>query len=233
MFVVLIVYTPDETPVEREITESSFKPAEKVQKAFEDFRRSDYPRNWDLIALKYLFTTSISVFFSKFTQILKYNLNSDDVVIGYTTSYMNGLAFAATYIVALIRDKFPKEKVLLTQISLLTLLISLIIACFAPIYCFYALACIPMIISRSYLNMVWKELYALRKNMALSEINEAVSIAAGLTIPLIFGVTCNEIGHYAVIFYSLVPIGSSLFIFNKYTSCYEQVEDGKDKNKAD
>lgn len=227
----MVTTIKDETPEESKAIEPKFNPSEKIEKALGDFGQCDYERHWDLIALKFLFTTSVSVFFTKFTQILKYNLDSDSIDIGYITSYMNGLAFAAVFIVKIIRQKFHIERILMIKIALLNLLISVIIACYAPCYTLYNLACIPMVISRSYLNTIWKELYATRKNDALNEINEATGVTAGLTVPLLFGITCNNIGHYAVILYSTIPIGASLYIINKHTSQYEEIEDDSNKNK--
>lgn len=169
------------------------------------------------MTLKFLFTTSISIFFSKFTQILKYNFDADAIAIGSTTSYMNGLVFACPLLVDNMMEKYELNKFSLMQKSLCTLLLSSILACYAPIFPFYLLMCIPLILSRCYLNVIWGELFTTRKNEALNKVNELTSLVAGLIIPIIFGIICNQIGHHAVVLFSVVPILLSFFVFFKRT----------------
>lgn len=192
--------------------------------------------NWDLIALKFLFTTSVTIFFSKFTQILKYNYDFDAVAIGTTSSYQNGLAFACPFAVDFIKDKYETEKFSLLSPALLTLLASLLCACYAPITCIYLLFCIPMIVARCYLSYVWPHLFATRKNNALNKLNGPIGVCTGLTIPILFGIVCNHIEHHAVILFSVVPVMLSLLILFKsptwmYNALNEENDDGKNKDE--
>lgn len=186
-----------------------------VAQVVNNFKDSNLEENWDIISLKFFFTSSISIFFSKFTQILKYNFDSDAVAIGSTTSYMNGLAFAGSYLISDFIAKSESSKLSLMPHSLSLLLISLLSACYAPTFPLYLIICVPMIFSRCYLNSTWAILFTSRKNEALKNVNESVGIIAGLIVPIFFGITCDQIGHHAVVLFSVVPILLSLFVFNQ------------------
>lgn len=193
------------------------KSIESLQTIKEDIQHSQFEINWDLLALKYLFSASVNIFFTKFTQILKYNFDSSSIIIGYTTAYMNALTFAATYCLQMCKVKHPADTLMFIKISFITFLLSLLIACFSPTYYIYSAICIPMIFSRNYINVIWSDLFHARKNSALDRLNGNTGIAAGLTIPILFGVTCNHIGHYAVILFSVLPIIASIYIYEKRT----------------
>lgn len=193
------------------------KKTEELQEVFENFKSSNLKDNWDVISLKFLFTSSSSIFFSKFTQILQNNFHAKAADIGITAAYMNALFFACPYVVDNIREKVELKEFSLINHSLCTLLISLILACYAPAYSFYLFICIPLILSRCYLNKIWSSLFASRKNQALNRINNAVGIAPSFVVPVLFGVICDQIGVHAVVLFSVVPIIFSLFIFYKRT----------------
>jgi len=87
---------------ERSVLQKTFK---TVVDNVKYLKKSNPEKHWDILLLKYLFASSVMIFFSKFTQILKYNYNGDSIMMGYTASYINTLVFAATYYVALIKPK--------------------------------------------------------------------------------------------------------------------------------
>lgn len=200
------------------------------------FGESNLQENWDLVILKFLFTSSISIFFSKFTQILQHNFSADAITIGITSSYMNGLIFAGPYLIDNVIDKGGLSKKLdLTQYSLCVLVMSVLLACYAPFYSFYLLMCIPLTLARCYLNTIWVKLFGSRKNEALERINASLGIISGLIIPVLFGITCDQIGHHAVILYSVIPLVFSLLVYYKRTVIFaakDKREDTNVKNKT-
>lgn len=233
----MILSIEDDVSVVREnlgkpLIEKSIETYEQIK---QDITDSNYKKNWDLFALKYLFSVSVNIFFTKFTQILKHNFDSSSMVIGYTTSYMNGLTFAATFFLQSFRIKRTSDILLFIKVSLITLLLSFGIACYSPSYYIYSLVCIPMTFSRNFINLRWGDLFEARKNPALSRLNENIGIAAGLTIPILFGIICNYIGHYAVILFSLLPLVASIYIYEKYTIPFDKPTEEEEtiKNKDD
>lgn len=206
------------------------KAGARVADVVKNFQESDFIQNWDLITLKFLFASSVLVFFSKFTFLMKYNYNADALVIGTTGAYMNALVFACTYIL----DNFREDaKFSHMQNALITLLMSLTFACYAPFFVSYLLICIPLILCRCYLNSNWVTLFALRKNQALSNVNESIGIIAGLTTPIAFGIVCDLIEHHAVVWFTVFPIFFSLFIFSQHTKwrISEQVDNTQENVK--
>ncbi|XP_023026479.2 major facilitator superfamily domain-containing protein 9 isoform X1 [Leptinotarsa decemlineata] len=205
---------------------------EQVSKTMVLFRKSNYKKNWDLLALKYLYISSVTIFFAKFPQILIYNFNADASVVGYTTSYMNAVTYIATYLAVTLKNKYEHVPMsILIYQGLLITFCSLLAACYAPVYTVFALACIPIIFARNYINTVWEKLYSNRKNNSLNALNDCVGLAAGLSMPLLFGVVCNIIRHNAVIIFSVIPIMISLYIFNTYTCKIKSLEEDADKTK--
>ncbi|KAJ8948387.1 hypothetical protein NQ314_008427 [Rhamnusium bicolor] len=214
---------------ERSFVEKSW---ENVIDTVDNFKKSDYKKNWDIIAIKYLYISSITIFFSKFTQILKHNFDATPFVIGYTSSYMSSLTFAGTYFATNIKDHISNYSVLtLTEYALVVAGTTQLLACYSPVYNLYAIMCIPIIFSTSFINSMWKDLFSIRGNESLKKVNSSVGILSGLTIPLIFGIVCNTIGHHAVIIFSVIPIIVSLFVINKYTKQYKLVEQENKKSK--
>lgn len=204
------------------------KKAEEIAEVVKNFHDSDLQENWDVITLKFLFVSSISIFFTKFTQIMQNNFKSDAVVIGYTSSYMNGLLFTSPYLVKNIREATQVKEYLFTSYAFCTLLFSLICICYAPVFPLYLLLCIPLIFSRCYLNTFWRSLFASRKNEALFKTNEYIGIIAGCTIPIVFGIICDLIGYHAVILFSVLPIMFSILIFHKCTKWEIIITDEKE-----
>lgn len=211
------------------------KKSEEIAQVIKNFHDSNFQENWDVISLKFLFVSSISIFFSKFTQILQKNFNSNAIILGVTGSYMTGLIFAGPYAVNNIKEMSAMKEYLLTIYSFFILLVSLIFACYAPFFPFYLLMCILIALSRCYLNSIWGSLFASRKNEALAKSNEYVGIVSGCTIPIVFGVICDLIGHHAVILFSVLPIIFSLLIFYKGINwgngLNDEKEDLKDKDE--
>lgn len=207
---------------------------EDVTETIIEFKKSNIKENWDLIILKFSFLSSITIFFTKFTQILKYNFNSDPVAIGCTTAYMNALVFACPYLVDSMREKFETSKFSMLEYSLSALFVSLLSACYAPSFLFYLGICFPLILSRCYLNNIWGALFAFRQNESLNEVNKSIGLVVGLIIPIFFGIVCNQIEHHAVVLFSVTPGMLSLLIYYIFTVHNVRVMNGKaegSKNK--
>ncbi|KAG5877557.1 hypothetical protein JTB14_023330 [Gonioctena quinquepunctata] len=219
--------------VSSEVPEESIakQTVKQVSKTVTLFKKSDYEKNWDLIALKFMYISSVTIFFTKFPQILKYNFNSDAAVIGYTTSFFNTVVFIADHFKVTLKDKYEHiPTIYLIHQALLISFFSFLVACYIPYYTIFAIACIPVIVAKSFINTTWNELYSGRRNDSLNGLNDHVGIAVGLTVPILFGITCNSIHHHAVISFSLVPMLLSLYILNTYT-CIFTVAEVRDKSK--
>ncbi|KAJ8939604.1 hypothetical protein NQ318_010611 [Aromia moschata] len=100
-------------PFEQEISASECDERTVVEKAqcsicdvIQELKNAEYEKNWDIIAMRYLYLCSVIIFSSKFTQLLVANYHSSPFDIGYTSSYMNGLNFAAAYSIESIKIKW-------------------------------------------------------------------------------------------------------------------------------
>lgn len=209
------------------------KTIQKVSENIEDFKKSSPEKHWDILLLKYLFASSLMIFFSKFTLILKHNYNASSVTMGYTGSYINALVFATTYYVFItknITDRYPI--IFLSEMSFFLLSVLMLLACYAPYYELYMLLLIPVTLVRTYILTLWRELFYERKNDNLMKLNNSSSVVAGLSTPLIFGVVCDKIAHHAVILFSCVPIFLCWGIVRKY-SRFLEIGDEKEDNKKD
>ncbi|CAG9769410.1 unnamed protein product [Ceutorhynchus assimilis] len=179
----------------------------KVNKNIKEFKKCLAEKHWDILLLKYLFAASVMIFFSKFTQILKHNYYSGSITMGHIGSYINCLVFASTFLVGELKTTIQKcPLIFVSEISFLLIAILMILACYAPYLELYMLLLIPIIILRSFIMTLWKELFAERKSESLITLNSSASILAGLTVPLMFGLICNQIAYRAVILFSFVPM---------------------------
>ncbi|XP_066248795.1 major facilitator superfamily domain-containing protein 9-like [Euwallacea similis] len=223
----------DDKDVNSEYTEGSIvsKAYEKMMKNVQEFKKCKPEIHWDLLVVKYLFAGSVIIFFAKFTQILKHNFHSSNIVIGYTTAYINALIFAITYYADTfkIQEKFSVQ--FISETSFLLLSILMLLACYAPYYEVYMVLLALVIVLRTLVFSLWKDLFFERKNASLSKLNSAASVAAGLSIPLFFGIVCNQIAHNAVILFSWVPMFICWLIFKFYSRCLSVVGHSKENKK--
>lgn len=213
----IITYEEDDSPSEGSDLSVVNRTVQHVKDAAEHFNNSDYKTNWDLISMKYMFTASTTIFFSKFPQILKHNYNADSVAIGYTTSYMNALMFIGIYLCNKFKSKMSElPLVLIINCGFVVVMICSLLACYSPVYSIYAALCIPIVLTRTLILDFWEDLVADRKNHDLKILGNSISIGAGLTVPIAFGILCNQIGHHAVIIFSVLPLVGSLIVLNRY-----------------
>ncbi|XP_057669402.1 uncharacterized protein LOC130901812 [Diorhabda carinulata] len=212
-----VSHEDDDSPSEGSDLSVMNRTAQYIKDAVQHFNNSDYKTNWDLISMKYMFTASTTIFFSKFTQILKYNFQADSVAIGYTTSYMNALMFIGIYLCNKFKSKMSQVPIILIiNGGFIVLLVCTFLACYSPVYSIYAALCIPIVLARTLILDYWEDLVNDRKNTDLKVLGNSISIGAGLTVPIAFGILCNQIGHHAVIIFSVLPLVGSLIILNRY-----------------
>ncbi|XP_019770157.2 major facilitator superfamily domain-containing protein 9 [Dendroctonus ponderosae] len=189
-----------------------------VTDSLQNLKTCTLSKNWDLLLLKYLFASSIITFLSKFTQILKHNFNSSNVTIGYTLAYINIMVFSATYLVPVAIKNINKfSLVSINELSFISIGFLIVAACYAPYYKLFMFLLIPIIILRTLLLNIFKELFSQRKNQSLAKLNNAASGLAGLTAPLFFGIICNHAEHNTVILFSCIPMFMCFAILRYYT----------------
>lgn len=203
-----------------------------VSERLQDLQKSNYNKHWDMLFMKYLFSSSVMIFFSKFSQILKHNYAASSMRIGYTASYINILVFSATYLTTVIKSKTQEyPEVFLSEIAFFFETIFLLFACYAPYYEMFVILLIPIIVIRSFLTDLWKELFSERKDNNLIKLNQSASIVAGLTTPVLFGFTCNVFAKEAVVLFSCVPILLCWIITRFYSKDLKIEETTSDKDK--
>lgn len=193
------------------------KAIQKVTENVKEINNCEVKVNWDVLLLKYLFTGSIFVFFSKFVPILKHNFGSSNIVVGYTTAYINAAGFAASHYVAFLKPQLNYSLHVLIERSFLFIGILMLLACYAPYYELFMLSLILVIFVRTFISTLWGGLFSERKNSSLTKLNAQSSLAAGFSIPILFGIVCNAIAHNAVILFSCLPMFVCWIIIRFYT----------------
>nr|CAH7735303.1 unnamed protein product [Callosobruchus chinensis] len=174
--------------------------------------------NWDLLVVKFLYTTSTIVFFSKFTQLLKKNMGCGSKVIGVTVAYMNAITFVTPYILRFMKENLQYDSLQnCFFFSFAILATSTLMACVTSLYHVYLLACIPIIICRKYIQTTWTEMFACRGNRFLKPVIRQIGNITGLVVPIAFGILCNRIQAKAVVAFSSIPPLICLMIIKSYS----------------
>lgn len=193
------------------------KAIQKVTENVKEINNCEIKVNWDVLLLKYLFTGSIFVFFSKFVPILKHNFSSSNIIVGYTGAYINAAVFAASYYVAFLKPQLNYPLHFLIETSFLLIAVLMLLACYAPYYELFMLLLVLVIFVRTFITTLWQGLFSERKNSSLTKLNAQSSLAAGFSIPILFGIVCNAIAHNAVIIFSCLPMFLCWIIIRFYT----------------
>ncbi|VEN43700.1 unnamed protein product [Callosobruchus maculatus] len=189
-----------------------------IKSTITNLTRCNLSTNWDLLTVKFLYTTSTIVFFSKFTQLLKKNMGCGSKSIGVTVSYMNAITFVTPSILRFMKANLQYDSLQnCFFFSFAILATSTMIACVTSLYSVYLLACIPIIVCRKYIQTTWTEMFACRGNRYLKPVIRQIGIIAGLVIPIAFGILCNYIHAKAVVAFSSIPPLICLMIIKSYS----------------
>nr|CAI5853360.1 unnamed protein product [Callosobruchus analis] len=145
-----------------------------------NLRKCNISTNWDLLVVKFLYTTCTIVFFSKFTQLLKKNMGCSSTVIGATVSYMNAITFVTPHVLRFVRENLQYDSLQnCFFFSFAILAVSTMMACVTSKYLVYLLVCIPIIMCRRYIQAMWTEMFACRGNRFLKPVIREIGIIAG------------------------------------------------------
>ncbi|XP_076253860.1 major facilitator superfamily domain-containing protein 9-like [Rhynchophorus ferrugineus] len=192
---------------EKEVKPLLEKTAEKLSTDIRNLSKSDFNKNWDILLMRYCFASSITVFFSKFSLIIKSNYEVSNVTVGYTTAYINILVFSAAYFTTLTKPILKSySEIFLSELIFFLLTVLTLLTCFAPYYALFMVLLVPIILLRMILMDLWKDLFKGRQNVYLTKLNQSASVFAGLTTPVVFGIICNRMAKDAVILFSCVPL---------------------------
>ncbi|KAL1491566.1 hypothetical protein ABEB36_012143 [Hypothenemus hampei] len=195
------------------------KAINNVSQKYSDFTKCSPEKNWDLLLLKYLFASSVMIFFTKFAPILKHNYDASSVTIGYTGSYINAIAFLVAYYISTNSSKLRSYSLaILTETSFFFLTIFMFLTCYAPSYQYYLMFLTSVVFFKSLIISIWQDLFSTRNNAYLSGLNYTASTVAGLTTPLVFGFVCDRIAHQAVILFSCMPLAFGWIILKCYSN---------------
>ncbi|XP_018565106.1 uncharacterized protein LOC108906358 [Anoplophora glabripennis] len=221
--------TSKENSNERTVLDKLYR---NVNSIVSDCRNCQYKKNWDMMAIKFLHVSCIMIFYGKFSQILKHNYQSSPVIVGNTYAYMNSLTFLGTYFAVIAKDWYASfSPVTLAENSFRYLGLCLLVACYSPIYLMYMKMCIPIVLLSTFIDSIWRDLFATRKEESLARLDNPLKTAAGLITPVAFGVLCNTIGHHAVIIFSVIPAIASMYIITLYTKNPDSSSEADKKNE--
>ncbi|KAK4884143.1 hypothetical protein RN001_000414 [Aquatica leii] len=194
------------------------KPMGLFQKVLEDLKRKfgkilvlNLGNDWDIVVQKFLHSASATVFFMKFSMMLKIHFQLSAAIIGCMYAYQGSLTFLATFIVAFLNNMENKDT---RVISLFALAISLMGLCFGATLESYLIWYIPMIIVHTFLNSIWKKIFkqTSNENYNIEGAEDGVGEVASIITPVIFGVFCDLYGLYALKAFVIIPILLSIFI---------------------
>lgn len=188
----------------KERTSFKQKCLENYKYSVESLKKVNYFKDWDVLALKYFYNVSVSVFFIKFSLLLKVHYRACPTKIGYTYAYQSILTFLSHLFVSSVKNKFNPNLVT----SLFAVATGLMGLCFAPSYDIYLVSYFLMILAHSFINSNWKELFKLRseEKYNIENAEDAIGKISSIMTPIIFGVFCDLYGHYALKTFVILPL---------------------------
>lgn len=215
----LICLTLPSTTTNDDKTSLAQKINEDLRYSINNLRSISFPEQWDVIFLKYFYHTSITVFFIKFSLLLRFHYNSSSTIIGYTYAYQSILTFLSHFVITLLKQKFAKDKTNLVS-SLFIAAIGFLGLCYAPTYDIYLVSFIPMILAHTLLSSDLKELFKLRstKEHNIEGAEETLAKFTSVITPVIFGIFCDLYGHNALKTFVIVPLIVDLAIAIAFNS---------------
>lgn len=168
-------------------------------------------QQWDVIILRSLHHVSTTVFFIKFSMLLKLHYSASATNVGYTYGYQSILTFLSHFAVAFIKLKFSTDFFIS---SLFIVTVGFFGLCYAPTYDNYLIIFVPTVITHTLINGSWKQLFKLRssKEHNIETAEETVVKLVGIVTPIIFGIFCDLYGHYALKAFVILPLIFNIFI---------------------
>lgn len=182
-----------------------------MQKKFGKIGKLKFKEDFHIIVLKFLHSVSATVYFMKFSMLLKVRYNLSSAIIGCTYSYQGSLTFLAPFIIPFVNISKSNSA---TIMSMFIATASLMGLCFAKTYDWYLISFIPMILAHTVLNAIWKKAFAERssKDYEIEGVQDGIADIASILTPFIFGVFCDLYGVYALQSFTIIPMLLSILI---------------------
>lgn len=182
-----------------------------LQKKFSKIAKLKFKEDWHIIALKFLHSVTATVFFMKFSMLLKVHYKLPSAIIGCTYSYQGSLTFLAPFIIPFINISKSNSA---TIMSLFIVTAGFMGLCFAKTYDWYLISFIPMILAHTLLNAIWKKVFAERstKDYEIEGVQDGIGDIASIITPFIFGIFCDLYGVHALQSFTIIPMLLSILI---------------------
>ncbi|KAF2882246.1 hypothetical protein ILUMI_23914 [Ignelater luminosus] len=184
---------------------------EDIEYSLSNLQSINMHQQWDVIMLRSLYHISITVFFIKFSMLLKLHYSASATIVGYTYGYQSILTFLSLFVVAFIKQKSSTDFFIS---SLFAVTLGFFGLCYASTYDNYLIIFIPTVITHTLINGNWKQLFKLRstKEHNIEAAEETVAKIVGIITPIIFGIFCDLYGHYALKAFVILPLIFDIFV---------------------
>ena len=183
-----------------------------LDKKFGKLQRLKILNDWHILSLKFLHSITSTVFFMKFSMLLKVHYQLPSALIGCTYAYQGSLTFLAPFCTAFIEvPKFNSSKTIGT---LFITTLGFMGLCFAKTYDTYLISYTFMILGHTLLNAVWKKAFTDRssKDYEIQGVQDGIGDIASIAVPIIFGIFCDLYGVQALQSYVMIPMLVNILI---------------------
>ncbi|KRT83929.1 membrane transporter [Oryctes borbonicus] len=207
-------------PNDKHTETSAANLAEKLVINFTTSVRSlnmQYGMYWNIILMKIYVTISVTVFFMKFSLLLKFLYNKGNIAIGYTYAYQSLLLFLTTLLVPLSEKVYEGQNIKRLSHSLSLLTISIANICYAPTYPMYLICFIPLSLAKSIFDSTFQNITNNNSFNDLSKGLDTITTLTSIGIPLVFGYFCDFYMHNAVKVFSIIPLVVVMLLMHFFT----------------
>lgn len=207
---------------------------EKIKEDFQQITSSlqkiHWPSHWQLILIKILCTCSTSVYFMKFSMLVRGNYSLPQKFVGYTFAYQSILTFVSIFLTTYLTSGRQNDPINLTGI-LMGFVVGMMGLCYAPKFDFFLASFLPMILLRSLFSYNIKTVFS---KVEIKESEIALDKVASIVVPFVFGIFCDLYGIKAIEMFTIVPLLIAVLltiVASDYKSTHIPSQKDKDKKQ--
>lgn len=199
---------------DRRTTNLAEKLADNFALSYDSLRNLRFCTNWNIVLIKIFATISPTVFFMKFSLLLKVLHGKSSVTVGYTVAYQSTMIFLASFLVPISNKLYSGQKVTKLSHCLSLLTISIANVCYAPTYMVYLICFIPLTVAKCIFDSTFREITASQTLGDLSIGLDTITTMTSILTPSVFGYFCDLYTHNAVKGFSIIPLAVAMLIMH-------------------
>lgn len=202
------------TSPSRRGTKLAEKIAENLGNSLQYLQNLQIRNNWHIILIKIYTTVSLTVFFMKFSLLLKMLHGQNSVGIGYTVAYQSVLIFLSSLLIPIIDRMYNGQHIKKLSHSLGLLVITMANICYAPSYTMYLICFIPLAMAKCVFDAAFRDITNSKSMSHLSGGLDTITTLFSIATPPIFGYFCDFYTHNAVKGFSIIPLIFTMFLLH-------------------